>query len=468
LLFNSLEFFHLLIPTFVVYYLAPKQTWQLKIILVSSFIFYAFNEPWLLTLLVISIFINATASFKIAEKQSPKLWAWMGVVTNLGSLIFFKYFGLLAKTFFSTEYLKNDFGMSLLSIPLPIGISFFTFQGISLVISVYKGTKDLRLGEAIGFYQHLEKTAMFIAFFPQLIAGPIVQAKDFFFQIKPKKFKNIDWNYVFTNLILGYFLKCVVADNLKDQTSWIGYPFFSSLSSLDLIILLFAYSAQIFADFAGYSCIALGLSGAFGYRLPINFNWPYISQSFSEFWRRWHISLSTFLKDYLYIPLGGNKKGSVRTYFNIFVVMFLGGLWHGAAWSYAVWGLVHGLALAAERFFTSGKERKRGPVSRLLQTLFVFLYVTLAWLLFKLPDFQHVILYLKAIAGNFNAPLGKRIALVSTIYFVPVMCLHFYYLLSPFISSELKRAFRIFAIATMLFLIITNSGGPGAFIYFQF
>ncbi len=430
--------------------------------------FYAFHEPWLLSLLILSILINAISSYQIIKNNSPKIWAWLGVGLNLGILIFFKYSGLLAKTFLSSESLATDLGKALISIPLPIGISFFTFQGISLVISVYQNKADSGLGVTSSFWAHLEKTALFKAFFPQLIAGPIVQAKDFYFQIEAKTIQKIDWPFVFSNLILGYFLKCVVADNLKDQTFWISYPYFETLSSIDLFVLLLAYSAQIFADFAGYSYIALGLAGLFGFRLVINFDWPYISQSFSEFWRRWHISLSTFLRDYLYIPLGGNRKGPIRTYINLFVVMFLGGLWHGAAWSYAAWGMAHGLALAVERFFGLDQKKSRSVFFKILQGTVVFIYVTFAWLLFKLPDFQHVLLYLKAIVNNMTIPMGKRKVLLSAVYMFPVFALHVSYLLRSSFPENIIQRLKVSAYAVMLFLILTNSGGAGAFIYFQF
>ena len=468
MLFNSFEFLSLLVPTFIIYYLLPRQSWQLKVLIFSSFVFYAYHEPWLLSLLLGSILINSVSSYQIAKNHSPKLWAWIGVGLNLGTLVFFKYSGMLSLSFLSPEQLSTDLGRTLLSIPLPIGISFFTFQGISLVVNVYKNPHDPRLGEIKSFASHLEKTAMFKAFFPQLIAGPIVQAQDFYFQMQPKLFSKIDWNFVLKNLVLGYFLKCVIADNLKDQTFWIAYPYFATLSTADLVVLLFAYSAQIFADFAGYSYIALGLAGLFGYVLVVNFNWPYISQSFSEFWRRWHISLSTFLRDYLYIPLGGSRKGNVRTYINLFIVMFLGGLWHGAAWSYAVWGTSHGLALAIERFFGLDRPESKNIFVKFFRIGLVFTYVTFVWLLFNLPEFQHVLLYFKSMASNLNLPLGKRRALLSFIYFLPVLFLHLYYLCKKDIPAERKKWLEAAGYSVMLFLILTSAGGPGAFIYFQF
>ncbi|MEQ8682884.1 MAG: MBOAT family O-acyltransferase, partial [Cyclobacteriaceae bacterium] len=219
----------------------------------------------------------------------------------------------------------------LIAIPLPIGISFFTFQGISLLVDAYRnraGTSDqIRV---LPFWKLLFHTSLYISLFPQLVAGPIVKAHDFYPQIRTKYLSGIQWNYVFQHVVTGYFLKMVVADNLKDFTGELVWPSFERFSSVELLVYLFGYSMQIFADFAGYSLIAIGISGLFGYIIPQNFNFPYVASGFSDFWKRWHISLSTFLKEYLYIPLGGNRKGRVRTYLNLMIVMALGGLWHGA------------------------------------------------------------------------------------------------------------------------------------------
>ena len=188
--------------------------------------------------------------------------------------------------------------------------------------------------------------------------------------------------------------------SLKDQTFSIVYPYFEGQSSLTLIVMLFGYSIQIFADFAGCSLIAIGVARLFGYKLKENFNFPYISSSFAEFWRRWHISLSSFLKEYLYIPLGGNKKGRLRTYINLMTTMVLGGLWHGGAWSYAIWGAFHGVLLVIERVFKKSDNSKNYQFIYYIKTIFVFSCITFAWLLFKLPDINHVIHYLISIKNN--------------------------------------------------------------------
>jgi alginate O-acetyltransferase complex protein AlgI len=303
----------------------------------------------------------------------------VGVAVNLGLLAFFKYSGLLAVSILKPFH-DGALVDWLLLIPLPVGISFFTFQGISLLVDTMRAGNDEELAALVSG-QHSGNwmdVALFIAFFPQLVAGPIVKAHDFLPQIKRKYLRDFDWEFVFRTLIIGYFLKMVVADNLKTYTAWIEYPVFHTKSTFTLCAMLFGYSMQIFADFAGYSLIAIGVAAIFGYRLHANFNFPYIASSFAEFWQRWHISLSSFLKEYLYIPWGGNRGGRLKTYRNLMITMLLGGLWHGAAWSYAVWGFAHGLALALERLITGTQKAKRSLASRTVGAVIVFTYVTLA------------------------------------------------------------------------------------------
>ena len=474
MLFNSVIFTFLVAVTFALYYLPFVSRWQIYVLIVSSFIFYSYEQPVLLLLLLASIAINVITSYLVAvdKPQRQRLWAVIGVALNVGVLLFFKYGPLFANSFFGGA--KTDLGRFLITIPLPIGISFFTFQGISLVVEVFRdrhspGTQKSHEAYQVvphSFSEHLRNTALFKSFFPYLVAGPIVKAHEFYPQIGPKRFRDIAWDKAFRALVLGYFLKMVVADNLKDATFWLEYPYFTHDSSLTLIALLLGYSVQIFADFAGYSLIAIGLGHLFGYVLPINFNFPYISRSFSEFWRRWHISLSTWLREYLYYPLGGNRHGKLRTYLNLFIVMFLGGLWHGAAWSYAIWGTVHGCALAIERFF---KDKITLPQNRLMtcfRVLIVFTFVTLAWLLFKLPNFQDVIRYVGAL---FNNRAVTRYVIVAAVisYSAPVVLYYTWHLLKQNAPSRFER-YEFVIFGSLLAGIALNSGSAQKFIYFQF
>jgi len=474
MLFNSLPFLILFLITFFVYYLPfsffKKGNTQLLILILASSIFYGYYRPSLLFLLVFSGAVNTITSYYVSygSLKYRRLLAYTGVIVNLAVLAFFKYSPLIAGTFFDTH---NGIGAFLITIPLPIGISFFTFEGISLVVDTYKGHKDDRFKNLVheSFITHIRNSFFFIVFFPHLVSGPILKAHDFIPQISNKKFKDIDWNYSFRLLVGGYFLKLVVADNLNDFTSYLIYPLFMQYSTLDLLSLLFGYSFQIFADFAGYSLIALGLASLLGYRLMQNFNFPYISTTFSEFWRRWHISLSTFLREYLYFSLGGNRKGKFRTYINLAITMILGGLWHGAAWSYAVWGTFHGLMLALERLFNDRftVEIKKNSVAFYLKMLFIFLAVTLAWLLFRLPNFEEAVMYVKACFQNTGMVNNYISIFLISLYSLPVILYHLIYLKrrsSP--AFLVKQEYLIYG--AMIFLIITNSGTPGSFIYFQF
>lgn len=477
MLFNSFPFLILLIITFILYYLPVFKKHQIWIVTISSFIFYAYHLPVLLFLFSVSVILNSVASYGVFNSPAPahkRAFATFGVVLNLAILAFFKYSPLVAHTFWGNSPAPNSIGHFLLTIPLPIGISFYTFHGISLVIDTFKGLHDGTARSLVkpNKVEHVLNTAFFLSFFPQLIAGPIMKAHELVPQITAKYFENINWKTVFKALVIGYFLKMVVADNLKEHTYWLAYPYILNFSSTMLLTLLLGYTAQIFADFAGYSLIALGLAEMFGYKLMQNFNFPYISRSFSEFWRRWHISLSSWLRDYLYIPLGGNRHGETRTYFNLMATMFLGGLWHGAAWSYAVWGTWHGVALAIERFLQSKFKIKNNTFNAIWQTLLVFIFVAMAWLLFKLPDFSHVIIYCKSLFTNINSGIGiNRNFVYIMIYSLPVWAYHAHYLLQQSSNASYQRFTRYFEpyiYAILIFFILVNSGSAGEFIYFQF
>lgn len=454
MIYADIHFALLVGVTFIIYYLFGKA--QPLVLLAASLAFYALAAPasfWILIALTGAncFFISRMGS--CAKCGRAKLYALSGVTANLLFLIVFKYARLLNSTFFGAS---DDF---LNSLPVTLGISFIAFHGISLVVDTYK-RPPLR---AVGALD----AALYLAFFPKLLSGPITRPSEFMPQISAKTLRGIDWEFCFRNLIAGYFLKAVIADNLKDQTYWISYPAFVDMPSMTLIAQMFGYAFEILADFAGYSHIAMGLGGLFGYRLPLNFNLPYIAESFTEFWRRWHMTLSAFLRDYLYIPLGGNRKGRPRTYLNFLLVMSLGGLWHGASWNFAVWGMFHGLLLAAERML-----KDIGAYRRLLygylNMLLVFCFVSVGWMLFKLPKTEHVVAYFRAIATNRFWPGYPDREVIIFIYCLPVALWHLKHLPAQArLSAALGRYSHAYY-AIMLFFILTCSGRAGDFIYFQF
>jgi alginate O-acetyltransferase complex protein AlgI len=447
--------------------------------------------------------------------QRAKRWLFWTVALNLAFLAFFKYAGFLAGLLPetpTTETLKDWFN----GIPLPVGISFYTFQGISMVVDVWRDDISPKTRESLAArgnqrISSIRDTSFYIVFFPQLVAGPIVKAHEFVDQIGAKFFREIDWLTVRRGLILGYFLKVFVADNMSESTVRLSAGFdLEGGGPINLMSLLYGYSLQIFADFAGYSLIAIGLGALFGYKLPPNFNFPYLSMSITEFWRRWHLSLSSWLRDYLYIPLGGNRKGTGRTYFNLFLVMFLGGLWHGAAWKFAIWGSLHGLFLAAERLATRARYRRskigdgrseinqkstinnpsvvasaksdhqssihpQSPISNLLISVFrwiiTFHLVTLLWLTFMMPDMASIVSFFKGLARahfGFSGPAIFSLAFYGS----AVVLYHAWGWLrehrETFALKLLRSPIEPLVQGIMIFLVVTNPGAPRGFIYFQF
>lgn len=469
MLFNSYIFIVLLAITFGLYYIPKLKNFQILILIIASLIFYSYDQFEFVLLLLGSAGINILTSYYVVygNVKRKKALALTGVIANLCILAFFKYSPLISSTFLNPT---DSIGNFLLHIPLPIGISFFTFEGISLLMDVWK-EKYVENKQIVpkSLARHAQHTLFFISFFPHLIAGPILKAHEFFPQMKQKLFRDIQWEAAFKNLVTGYFFKMVVADNLKDFTSWLTYPTFEGLSSLTLLFLLLGYSFQIFADFADYSLIAIGLSKLFAYNFNTNFYFPYISSSFKEFWKRWHISLSTFLMEYLYFSLGGNRKGKRRTYVNLILTMTLGGLWHGAAWSYALWGLSHGAILAIERYITNNRtNRSNNPILWIMKICFVFFVVSFLWLFFLLPDISHVYAFLQTMVKN--AGMYNYIPFISyvLVYSSPIVLYHALYLIKDKpVGKQIKKVEYIFY-GIMLFLIVVNSGTSGSFIYFQF
>jgi alginate O-acetyltransferase complex protein AlgI len=481
MLFVSWSFAVFLPVVFALHYWGRSQGWQVGVLTLGSFLFYGWANPRLIPLLAVAALVNSVASHLLlsprTRPENRRRTLLLALIFNLGTLAFFKYAALLGQVLLPAV-LWNRWGPWLREIPLPIGISFFTFQGISLVVdAAHAGARGLpglappTTGAETG--AHYGKVTFFKAFFPQLIAGPIVKASQFFYQIGPKRLDEIDWDVAVRRLVLGFFLKMVVADNLKDVTAAMHYPEFLDLPRWNLIALLYAFSFQILADFGGYSLIALGLAKLFGYELPPNFNYPYLSRSITEFWRRWHMTLSSWLREYLYFPLGGNRRGELITYRNLFIVMFLGGLWHGAGWRYAFWGAAHGFLLAGERFFFRGNRTPPDPgwnLAGMFRALVIFSVVSFLWLLFQLREFGDVIEYVRCLGRNGGGFQAQALYVIA-VFSLPVVLWQVWGGLETVRSqwpAGRRRAVSIGLHGLMLFLIVTNSGFPGDFIYFQF
>jgi alginate O-acetyltransferase complex protein AlgI len=451
--FSSWQFGIFVAVVFAAYYLPPFTNFQVQLLVAASIFFYDYGQPELLPLLLAAVL--GTYLFLTLAFRNRAVWMPIGIAFNLALLAFFKYKFLFVDTapHHITGAAPIDF---LLTLPLPIGISFFVFHNISLLVDLTKQKRPAPV---------LTDIFLYIIFFPQLVSGPITRAAIFMPQIAPKHFTDVAFVEAAKWIVTGYFFKLYVANNLNEMTSYMDFPLYETVQTQDRWLLVFLYSYQIYADFFGYSSIALGLGLLFGYRLPINFNLPYMSESLSEFWTRWHISLSNWLRTYLYIPLGGNRSGTARTYLNLMIVMTLGGLWHGASISYALWGMLHGVLLVVERPFLRFFE-KSGRAVRKIRMCVVFLCVSMLWIFFKLPNFEHALGYLKGMFTATNIPNPTKLFYdLALLYSLPVMIQHLG--VGSIVAAKLPRwePFLYGALATLAYL---EAGPDTPFIYFQF
>ena len=399
MLFNSVQFFVFLIATLTLFYLSP-QSWRRIILLVASYFFYmSWNWkfiPLLLTLTVIDYFCALWIVRTEAAKR--KLAMILSVGANLGFLGFFKYYNFLAGNLALVAG-KPDHAFYL-NIVLPLGISFHTFQSISYVVDVYRGEQE-------PIHNFLDY-AVFIAFFPQLVAGPIVRAREFFGDLFHWQSPSLDdvQRGVFL-IIIGLAKKMALAD----QFAIVADSYYNNVAAnpggVPAWTATIAFAMQIFFDFSGYTDIAIGTAKLFGFHFPMNFARPYLATSITDFWHRWHMSLSRWLRDYLYIPLGGNRHGELKTYRNLMLTMLLGGMWHGASWNFMLWGGFHGTFLALERIFR-GRIRDVDAWQNPLRALVTFLIVCVGWVFFRAKTFADSLYVLHQM---FSRPQGSSVML---------------------------------------------------------
>ena len=386
MLFNSLSFIVFLVVVLLLYYSKVLQwTSKKRMLLIASYLFYAMWNPPLVVLLWISTVVDWTAGKKLAietNQKKRKLWLLLSLCVNLGFLAFFKYGDFLLENFTT---LVNTIGINFeaqpMDIILPMGISFYTFQTMSYTIDMY----HKKIQPARTFLDF----ALYVTFFPQLVAGPIVRAKDLitqFYEEKRATTQQFFWGLFL--LTIGLFQKVVMADTLLADTSDTIFGAKEMLHSLDAWAGTLAFSGQIFFDFAGYSTCAIGIALMLGIILPDNFKYPYAAIGFSDLWRRWHISLSSWLRDYLYIPLGGNRHGITRMYVALMLTMLLGGLWHGAAWTFVIWGALHGIYLVIERLLRKHIKLKINAYNGILLALLTYTCVNITWVFFRAREFS--------------------------------------------------------------------------------
>src|SRR5258708_6220875 len=473
MLFNSLTFVVFFAAVLSIYW--SLRSWEARknLLLAASYIFYgAWNPPFAL-LLFATTSLDFVLGARIAGASTPKTRrAWMiaSLVVNLSMLGFFKYGNFLMENFqWMLAHLGVVYRPPHLDIILPIGISFYTFHSLSYTLDIYRGV--------IQPTRSLRDFVLAVSFFPQLVAGPIVRAADFLPQCaaapEPRRDRFL-WGLLL--MTLGLFEKVVLADTLLSSSTETVFGYGGPLAALDDGAGVVAFAGQIFVDFAGYSTCAIGAALCLGFDLKDNFRFPYAAIGFSDFWRRWHISFSTFLRDYLYIPLGGNRVGAVRAATNLVVVMFLGGLWHGAAWTFVAWGFIHGLYLVLERLVRIACKDgawTKTLTARILASLVTYAGVCFAWVFFRASDFATATRILQAMVGahaHADAILSTRELLQVGIVTLFTLILH-WSLRDIRFEEAVARMPHWLVTATwagMACAIIIAQGNSNSFIYFQF
>jgi D-alanyl-lipoteichoic acid acyltransferase DltB (MBOAT superfamily) len=475
-LFNSFIFLFFLAVVLPGYYFLSRK-YKTPWLLVASYVFYGYWDWRFCSLLftsTIADFFIGQVLHRSSTQQTRKRWLLLSMVINLGILAFFKYFNFFTDSF---QTFVSPFGMQLdylhLNIILPVGISFYTFQTMSYAIDIYRK----KLEPTKSFLDF----ALFVSFFPQLVAGPIERATNLLPQIA--RLKNPNANQVqhgIALIVLGLFKKVMIGDacgRIVDRV----FSQMEYYNSVELLMALVMFSVQIYADFSGYSSIARGVGKLLGVELMRNFEQPYLSTNITEFWRRWHISLSSWLRDYLYISLGGNRKGVQRTYVNLMITMLLGGLWHGASWNFVIWGGLHGLYLAVHKWMLGERRVVMRPQIRntaqgltyLGKGIATYLLVLLTWLFFRSQSFADATLFLERVLAWEGSDLAWRFVKIGGAYLAMTLLLdlaEYKTQLHAFVLKIKSVPIR-YGILVPLFVIVLVfmfQSEPLPFIYFQF
>ena len=468
MLFSSLTFLFIFLPILTLIYYLSNNKYRNVILLIASLLFYAWGEPKYIFLMLISIFVNYVLALIIEKYFDKKVFKRIILIAsllfNIGLLFYFKYLD------FGISIINNipNVHFKLHNIALPIGISFYTFQILSYVVDVYKGEVKAQ--------KNIITLGTYIALFPQLIAGPIVRYSTVEEQLQSRTLSFDKLSCGIKRFIIGLGKKVIIANNM----ALIADTLFNSVSVLDfswitILVAVLAYTFQIYFDFSGYSDMAIGLGKMFGFDFLENFNYPYVSRSITEFWRRWHMSLSTWFRDYIYIPLGGNRCSKIRCIFNIFVVWITTGIWHGANWNFIIWGLYFFLLLMFEKLFM-GKILSKVP--KLISWIYSFVLINIGWLIFRIEDLDKLINISRNLftlkKGNIIVDVANNYYLINNIpYFI--FAIIFSFPIVKFISSKIKNELvkniignilLIFILLFSIVLLINNSYNP--FIYFRF
>lgn len=484
MLFNSIEFLFFLPTVFILYWFVFGRSWRWQnlLILVASYFFYGWWSWKFLGLLILSTVLDYIYGFSVAStnRRRAKTFLWLSVINNLGILAVFKYYNFFAVQFQEVFAL---FGLRtnpvLLNVLLPVGISFYTFHGMSYVFDIYRG-KQKPVSNYVNY-------AVFVAFFPLLVAGPIERANHLLPQIQQRRTFRYAQMIEGCKLILwGFVKKVLIADSLAVIVDDI-FLHYTNANGATLAMGAIAFSFQIYGDFSGYSDIALGTAKLFGFELLSNFRFPYFSRDIAEFWRRWHISLSSWFRDYLYIPLGGSKQGKAKAVRNTFIIFLVSGFWHGASWNFIVWGAIHAcgflplLLLNRNRKFVAevvAQNRSLPSMKELMQMITTFGFVTFAWIFFRADNLSIAVDY---ISNSFQSLLHDPKQIVSglggksaIIYIIPLILVEWWFRRDERNPKLLKWKYINWIIIIILSLIIFNvilgylDTKPSSFIYFEF
>lgn len=473
MIFNSTTFLIFLPLVFILYWsLKNKElVYQNALLLIASYVFYGWWDWRFLSLIVFSTivdFITGKVISKSDSKRTKKAYLIISIISNLGLLAFFKYYNFFVSSF---ESMLADLGLSFdtwtLQIILPIGISFYTFQTLSYTIDIYKG----KIKHTYNFLSF----AVFVSFFPQLVAGPIERASHLLPQFhKKRKFEYDNAINGLSLIAYGFFKKIVIADRLAIYVNAV-FADINNANTISLTLGAVFFAFQIYADFSGYSLIARGVSKLLGFDLMVNFNRPYLATNIPDFWRRWHISLSTWFRDYVYIPLGGNRVSIVRNYYNLLIVFLVSGLWHGANWTFVVWGGLHGLYqviyLQSKRLFKFNLQEHF--ILKMLNIIVVFSLVTFTWIFFRAENVHQAFEYIaKLVEFDFSFNLvqicvekGPFNLLISIF---AIILLYASYLLPKSLEFKSERQSILFITITILLIFLIGINGKAEFIYFQF
>jgi alginate O-acetyltransferase complex protein AlgI len=471
MVFNSLTFVVFFAIVLALHSLPLRWTSRKINLLIASYVFYAAWNPPFVILLWIATVVDWYAAQGLVKAERPaarRAWMLLSVVANLGMLGYFKYGGFLLQNFrMAMAAFGIDYQPPAWDIVLPVGISFYTFATMSYTLDIYLR----RAQPARSFLDY----ALFVTFFPHLVAGPIMRPTELVPQFaEPRRASADQLRFGLALMTLGLFQKIVLADSFLSLPAEMVYDSAMVPGALDAWIATLAFSGQIFCDFAGYSTTAIGAAMCLGFAMPDNFRFPYAAIGFSDFWRRWHITLSSWLRDYLYIPLGGNRHGEARTYLALMATMLLGGLWHGASWAFVVWGGLHGLYLSVERLL-----RRRfagwqpGPLALFGLGLLTYALINLTWVFFRAKDFGKAWLVLNGMFGLNAAakPILPTVHLVMVAAIVGGIVLAHWLMRERTLESAIARVpapLLSVAWALMLFAIVIAQGTGNAFIYFQF